>query len=266
MHRLLPSIIIAVASVCASCASVQQSQIPLRLLFVGNSLTYVGNLPAVLDALAASREKAVQSDMIVKGGATLTDRVTDGSVARALVAKRYDYVVLQERGGDIICAFGPTSCKNANASLAELAHLVAARGAKPILLGTFQTMPQVSAELVRAESAAASRLSIAYIPVSDRLQTAIQSAPGAEWLYADQAHPGHDLVLLEAALLYRQLFDVLPNATGFSVRAPMYKPNAKFSEPAPISSGVPSKDVTAAHTYSADRIGVVLAIASGDSR
>jgi hypothetical protein len=226
----------------------------------------VGNLPAVLDTLAASNKKPLQSDMIVKGGATLTERVADGSVERALAAKRYDYVVLQERGGDTICAFGPTSCKDADASLGVLARIAVAHGAKPILLGTYQTMPQVSTELVGAESAAASRLSIAYVPVSDRLQTAIESAPTAEWLFADRAHPGHDLVLLEAALLYRQVFGALPGPGGFSVHAPMYAPNATFSVPSPTSHGIASQDAVPLHRYSADRVAVALAIAAGGSR
>jgi hypothetical protein len=266
MHRLLLSIIIAIASLCASCVSDKQAQSPIRLLFVGNSLTYVGNLPAVLDALAASNKKSLQSDMIVKGGATLTERVADGSVERALAANPYDYVVLQERGGDTICAFGPTSCQDADASLSALAHIVAAHGAKPILLGTYQAMPQVSTELVGAESVAASRLSIAYVPVSDRFQTAIESAPAAEWLFADRAHPGHDLVLLEAALLYRQVFGALPSPGGFSVHAPMYGPNAKFSAPSPTSHSAASQDVAPLHIYTADRVATALAIAAGGSR
>lgn len=266
MHRLLLSIIIAIASLCASCVSAEHAQSPVRLLFVGNSLTYVGNLPAVLDALAASNKKPLQSDMIVKGGATLTERVADGSVERALVAKHYDYVVLQERGGDTICAFGPTSCQDADASLGALAHIVAAHGAKPILLGTYQALPQVSTELVRAESAAASRLSIAYVPVSDRFQTAIKSAPAAEWLFTDRAHPGHDLVLLEAALLYRQVFGALPGLGGFSVHAPMYAPNARFSLPSPTSHSIASQDSVPLHIYSADRVAIAIAVAAGGSR
>lgn len=266
MHRLLLSSILAIASLCASCVSVQQAQSPVRLLFVGNSLTYVGNLPAVLDALAASNKKPLQSDMIVKGGATLTERVADGSVERALAAKHYDYVLLQERGGDMICAFGPTSCKDADASLGVLARIAVTHGAEPILLGTYQAMPQVSRELVGAESAAAARLSMAYVPVSDRFQAAIDSAPAAEWLFADHAHPGHDLVLLEAALLYRQVFGALPNPGGFSVHAPMYGPNTKFSVPSPTSHSVSSQDVAPLHIYTAGRVAIALAIAAGGSR
>jgi len=266
MHRLVLLIIIAVASLCAGCVSVPETKSPVRLLFVGNSLTYVGNLPAVLDALAASNRKPVQSDMIVKGGTTLTERVSDGSVMRALAEKHYDYVVLQERGGDMVCAFGPTSCTDAEASLGALARLVAQHGSRAILLGTYQSLPQASTELIKAESTAASRASIAYIPVSDRFQTAMASASSAEWLYADGTHPGHDLVLLEATLLYRQLFGTLPAARTFSVHAPMYKPNAKFSVPSPTSHSIAIKDVPRVHTFTADRMAVVLAIAAGGSR
>ncbi|HET6913028.1 MAG TPA: hypothetical protein VFH71_06760 [Rhodanobacteraceae bacterium] len=60
---------------------------PVRILFVGNSLTYVGNLPAVLDALATANGRRVQSDMIVKGGATLTQWLARGSVQKALNAR-----------------------------------------------------------------------------------------------------------------------------------------------------------------------------------
>ncbi len=39
---------------------------PVHVLFVGNSLTYVGNLPAVLEALATDNGKSLQADMLVK--------------------------------------------------------------------------------------------------------------------------------------------------------------------------------------------------------
>ena len=265
MRRLLLSII-AIATLCASCASVHHASRPVRVLFVGNSVIYVGNLPAVLDALATLNKRPVVSDMIVKGGATLTDHVADGSVERALAAERYDFVVLQERGGDVICAFTPTSCRDSETALSALTRLVTIHGAKPIFLGTYQTLPSASTALIESESAATSRLSIDYVPVSGLFQTAVVTAPSAEWLYADHAHPGHDLVLLEATLLYRQIFGTLPRASGFSVHAPMYGPKATFARPSPTSRSVVSQGVSQFHTYTADRVAAVLGIAAGSSR
>src|SRR6056297_941890 len=79
---------------------------PDRVLFVGNSLTYYGNVPAIFSALAEASGKPVTSDMIVVGGAELTERVADGTVARALDERRYTALVLQERGGALIGSFG----------------------------------------------------------------------------------------------------------------------------------------------------------------
>jgi len=215
----------------------------------------------VLDALAEANQKHVQSDMIVKGGATLTDRVADESVERALTKSRYDYVILQERGGDLTCSFGPLSCKNANLSLATLAHIVLAHGATPISLGTYQALPRASAELLTAEVAAAERASVAYISVSDRLQAAFVSASSAEWLYADGMHPGHELTLLDASLIYRRVFGALPGEKSFSVSAPMYAPKMKFSEITFANQGPTAQDGSSNYSYSAGDVAIVLAIA-----
>ncbi|OYT90148.1 MAG: hypothetical protein CFE43_19735 [Burkholderiales bacterium PBB3] len=237
------------AILCAGCTSAPQAREPLRLLFVGNSLTYVGNLPAVVDALAATNHRLVQSDMIAKGGATLTQHRSDGSVARALLSKNYDYVLLQERGGDFICSFGPSSCHEAEASLAELTRLAKMQGAKVILLGTYQQLAAVSVALVEAEATAATRLSITHIPVSQYFQAGVASKHQADWLDKDGAHPGHDLILLEAMLLYRHLFGALPGSSSFSVHAPMRGSASELTS----------------HNYTADRVGVVLDVVAGTS-
>lgn len=249
MRRISLPVIFFAAALCAACASVPQAQDPVRVLFVGNSLTYAGNLPAVVDAFAATNGQLVQSDMIAKGGATLTQHLTDGSVESALLDKRYDYVVLQERGGDFICSFGPLSCQDAEASLAQLTRLAEAHKAEVILLGTYQRLASVSVALVEAETAVARRLSITHIPVSAYFQAGVTSRHQAEWLNNDGTHPGHDLVLLNAMLLYRHLFGVVPDSNGFSVHAPMQGPSSQI----------------ASHTYTADRVAVVLGIAVGTS-
>jgi|APMI01.1.fsa_nt_gi hypothetical protein len=254
--RLLALFFLAASLTC--CAPAQQKH-ATPVLFVGNSLTYVGNLPAVFDALAASNGKSVESDMIVKGGATLTMRVADGSVQRALAAKKYDFVVFQERGGDSMCAFGTKSCTESEASFRILASAASQHGAKPILLGTYQALPQASRALVQAEAEAAG--SIAYVSISERLAAAMQAQPNANWFYTDGMHPGHDLVLLEAILLYRSVYNELPHSSGFTVSAPMYTPNARFAPPTPVSHMPPSIDVASTYTYSPSQVAAALSIA-----
>jgi hypothetical protein len=242
----------------AACSPVKKSHSTLKVLFVGNSLTYVGNLPAVLDALAASNGKSIQSDMLVKGGATLTQRLTDGTVSLALSGKKYDYVVLQERGGDVTCAFGPKSCKDAESSLIVLAKTVVQNGATPIYLGTYQALPEASEALVNSESSMAARNSIAYVPVSNIFQSALHKSPESNWLYSDGMHPGADLILLEAVLLYRNIYSELLGNADLLVSAPMYIPSSKFSDPSPTSKSTNSSGVVAEHKYDSTTVSKVL--------
>jgi hypothetical protein len=232
----------------------------VKMLFVGNSLTYVGNLPAVFDALGANNNRTIQSDMLVEGGATLTERVADQSVERALSAKAYDFVIFQERGGDIICGFGPESCENADIAMTELSKIAIKNNAKPVLLGTYQKPPHISEALVSEELKMANRHSVIHISVSDKLQQALQIQPDANWFYIDKGHPGHDLILLEAMLIYNQLFAEQVNVNEFTVDAPMYKPNAKFSGPSPISIGIVSEDIPHFYTYTKIQIDKVRSI------
>ena len=126
-----------------------------RVLFVGNSLTYVGNLPAVFDALLDRSQGDTASDMIVAPGATLTERARDDTVERALATRKYRFVVLQERGGDFACGFGPEVCVSAREALGILSRLARTHGAQPILLGTYQGSLEASTQVADAEAAAA---------------------------------------------------------------------------------------------------------------
>jgi hypothetical protein len=237
---------------------------PERILFVGNSLTYVGNLPAVFTALAAENGHSVQTGMIVKGGATLTQWLHDGSVPRALAAGHYDDVVLQERGDDFACGFGPQVCKDSRYALHALAGIVRKAGAKPILLGTYQVAPDASQAIVAAESKAARNNALPYIAVSGRLNEGRKKIPYADW-FARGGHPGHDLVLLEAVLLYRQLYASLPQAKALQVRAPMFVPGSKFTSPAPLSLPLlPEVPLAGGYSYSRSDLQQAIGLATGN--
>ena len=198
----------------------------------------------------------------------------DGSVAGLLQREHFDYVVLQERGGDVLC-FQPGACEaseRAHVALGELAH---AHGAVPIVLGTYQTLPDASRALVDAERPlpAASRalvdaernlatkLAARFVPVSEGFRCARAAAPALDWYAADGMHPGHDLTLLVATRLYLAIFGVMPQAHALTVSAPMYGPDARFdgSRPAAVQS-VRAPD--GAHRYDAARVAAIIAAGS----
>jgi hypothetical protein len=225
------------------------------VLFVGNSLTYTGNVPAVFSALAEANGAAMPSDMIVKGGATLSQRVADGSVARALAEHRYTWLVLQERGGDLTCSFGPDSCVQSRQAIGALARMGDAHGVKVVLLGSYQPHPQASRSIVEKESAAATEAGIPYIEISETLRRLRDHAPDLVWFAADGMHPGKDLALLDAIRLHQLLRGRLPLPASLTVQAPIYGVSSGLTAELRASDGPPPRPDTAPGTqYDAETL------------
>lgn len=99
---------------------------PIKVLFIGNSLTFVNSVPQMLQTLAADAGEAhaVQFEMVVKSGASLsyhwtntTDPVPD---ARSKIQSgptgggNWDYVVLQEMSINPVCDVNSFSTNVAN--------------------------------------------------------------------------------------------------------------------------------------------------------
>jgi len=75
--------------------------VSLRVLFIGNSLTYVNDLPATLAGIAKSGGDAIRVEMVARPNYALIDHLTYHSGAEEAIAKGgWDVVVLQQ---------GPTS-------------------------------------------------------------------------------------------------------------------------------------------------------------
>jgi hypothetical protein len=114
---------------CSSCNAKPPLARPDNVLFIGNSLTYVGNLPAVSAALARANGHSVRSYLVVGPGATLSEREEDGSVPRALRQCDCTILILQERGGDLFGSFGPEALTQSNQAVMGLARAGQERGA-----------------------------------------------------------------------------------------------------------------------------------------
>ena len=68
-----------------------------RVLFIGNSYTYVNNLPLMLSALATNTEDKIISESSTGGGQTLQNHTTNASTISKIQQANWDYVVLQEQ-------------------------------------------------------------------------------------------------------------------------------------------------------------------------
>lgn len=245
LARSVAWLLVAAVLVIAPAQPTRASE-PIRVLFVGNSLVYYGNLPGVFDALAAANGHATRSTMIASGGETLAGHLEGGQVAEVLASGHFDYVVLQERGGDLVSGFGPDARDAAHEAFAALVAMTREDGATPVLFGTYQPHEHSSARLVEAEAALAAQHDVAHVAVSEQLRAAVATRPDVEWYAEDSMHPGPDHALLTSALLYRTVFGDEPRSAPLVIDTP------------PVRPGHPRHQ----HTYSAERVRQVLAATS----
>lgn len=71
----------------------------LHILFVGNSLTYVNDIPRMIQQMGRASSKAIYCDSITQGGQFIMDAYTTfyQTIISMLNSKDYDYIILQEQ-------------------------------------------------------------------------------------------------------------------------------------------------------------------------
>lgn len=248
---------VLIAALCS--ASARNHEASFQVLFVGNSLTYVGNTPAVFNALAAANGRPAASDMLVEGGATLSQRLGDGSIAAAFASKGYSAVVVQERGGDLMGLFGRNACTDSHTAIRAIAAMARRAGARTYLLGTYQGNPAASKALVAAESAAAAEADMPYIEISEKLRLLQTHAPAMAWHAEDGMHPGSALALLNAAAVHQALVGTPPKAVTFAVAAPIYGTTSGLTDALRRAEDPPPLADTPRHIeYPAESVATVL--------
>ncbi len=232
----------------ASARAAETSPAPPRVLFVGNSYTYVNNLPAVFSAVGRYAHPdlpAPETDLVVAPGATLADLV-DGYRYEALLERgHFDYVVLQERGGILACLTSsqrplPTECAVSVDAHRRMTKMAQAAGAKVVIFGTWPMHPGEQGPVSRGTRQVASRLHLPFVDVGAALQRA-READDSLRLFLPDDHPDVHGTLLAAMALWRTITGEQLQAGAFEARVPQFtgmrklrvKPGAKPEAPAP---------------------------------
>jgi hypothetical protein len=246
-----------------ACAAGPRQGDSIRVLFFGNSVTYVGNLPAVLSALCSTAGSRCDTQMIVEGGATLSDRVAHRSLDRVGAAGRFDYLILQERGGDLIARADRNEVRTrAEAAAGSLVADARKRKMTPVLLGTYQGLTAPSQAIVTAESALATKLGALHIPVAQTLDCARRKREPLRWFDRDGMHPGPDLTLLMAVLLFRELHGASPRTMDLLVQAPIYGVSSGLRASQFASVQRPGTSTSRLITYDAETLHKVIELAT----
>jgi hypothetical protein len=175
----------------------------IRVLFIGNSLTYVNDLPGTLSALALSVGDTIHVASVTRPNFALIDHYNGGSNAlQAIDAGGWDYVVLQQ---------GPSSTQINRDSLILTAQLfnprIRAKGAMPALYMVWPTTDRLAFfDAVRVSyQMAAAAVNGVFMPAGAAWVKAWESDANLELYHPDGLHPSPLGTYLAACVIYERL-------------------------------------------------------------
>ncbi len=198
----------SLAAILGSCAAAGESPpipppSPIRVLFVGNSLTYVNALPLTVAAIAGDNDDPIIVTMSAGPNLALIDHLTGGSNATQMLRdSSWDFVVLQE---------GPTTTQVCRDSMIlwtrRFEPLVARAGGTSITLMTWPAVSQGnvwSAAHGTALLAAASVHGV-FAPAGDAWHNALAAHAGLPLYGSDGYHPSAMGSFLTALVIYQRI-------------------------------------------------------------
>lgn len=222
MKRFL--VFLVVVLVLSSCTASYECTDPqdtscIRILFIGNSLTFVNDLPNTFAALARSGKQKVQVGMYAQPGWTLADHVKSADTTKALNSQTWTYVVLQEH------SLFPSVQELRNAymypALRTLVPQTRNTGAVPLLFLTWARhggYPEygmydyegMQFEVNNGSYSIARELNMPVVPIGSAWRQAAAKRPELTLWQEDGNHPTEQGTYLSACVLYEAIFHESP--------------------------------------------------------
>jgi hypothetical protein len=179
---------------------------PLRVLFVGNSLTAANDLPSVVASLGHGQ---VTYRTVAPGGVSLEDHWTLTGAREALDEGPWDYVVLQQGPSTL-----PESADNLKEWSVRWADAIRAHGATPALyevwpdssVGVRWSFPRIAYSYRQAAKAARAT----FLPAGEAWQSAWRRNPRLGLYGPDGFHPSRLGTTLAALVIYSRLTNTPP--------------------------------------------------------
>lgn len=176
----------------------------LRVLFVGNSLTYDNDLPAMASQVAASLDAPpMVVGRVIRGGFSLGDHLAEGTAQGMIRQNVWDVVVLQQGPSAL-----PASQADLLASTRQFADLAERHGARVALLMVWPEATRPAArDSVRASyTNAAADVDGILVPAGEAWRAAWRRDPSLALYSSDGFHPAPMGSYLAALSLVEQLY------------------------------------------------------------
>jgi hypothetical protein len=201
----------------------------LRILFIGNSYTYVNDLPDMFTRLAKAGGHRVETGTAAQGGWTLSAHAGSAETLNKLKSSKWDIVVLQEQSQ--VPAFEQARTTTMYPAGRLLVRQIEAGGATPIFFLTWgrrDGLPEnglsgyetVQSRLTDGYLRIAQELGVPVAPVGEAWLTAKGKDPDLELWQGDGSHPTEQGTYLAACVFYAAIFRQSPEELSYLARVP----------------------------------------------
>jgi hypothetical protein len=195
------------------------------VLFVGNSLTFVNDLPRTFARLAASAGRAVRAVPAANAGETLAQHVARGDVTGPLAADTFNVVVIQEQSQ--IPSVPELRAGEMYPAARTLAAAARAEPAQPVLFSSWAHadgwpdhgligFAPMQAALDEGYATLARSLHVPVAPVGAAFTAARADAAVPPLVGDDGYHPSPAGTYLAACVFYATIFGHSPQGLGFA--------------------------------------------------
>jgi len=239
-----------------------------RVLFVGNSLVYVQNVPGLLRALSKAQAggPVIETATFVAPGGTLAERWKDGAAAKAIREEKWNVVVLQERGGVLACLASPQRRQEPDCRASERAHkqfadLAKSRGARVLLYGTWGPDSAWQQNLDRGQTLVSRSSGAEVVELGEMLRAQDKRQPATP-MFSDGIHASLEGAVMIAARLYRGIVGTAPKANDLELDFALLPPNAAIKPELPIEKQPQLAATGKSVRVPADSIAGLLAVAN----
>jgi hypothetical protein len=243
---LLPSLLarLALALVVLTCAvpPARAGDEPLRVVFVGNSYTYVNDLPMLFRALVHSQnpKREVETEAFVTPGGYLNERWREGVVQRHLKTNPVDVLVLQEAGGWLRCADHPSlrssfACTDSLRTHKRFAEFARQLGIRTVIYGTWGADVREQATISRVLRRLSKAIDAVPADAGDAIIALRKLDPEVKIFTDEVLHPTPEVSMLAAIMLYAAIDGWLPEAKAVRLEQPLVALGARPDATVPLS-------------------------------
>lgn len=223
------AMVVVISAVAAGCSAGHDAcgggSVCTRVLFIGNSYTYVNDLPGTFVQLAQAGGHPVATDSVAEGGATLADANTSDATASKLGAARWGFVVLQEQSE--IPSVASSRDQVMYPAARSLVARIKAVGATPVLFMTWaheagwpeNGLPDylsMQRQIDAAYVTIAQQLAVPAAPVGFAWSAVTRADPGLELWSDDGSHPTPAGTYLAACVFFATIFNQSPTGIAWT--------------------------------------------------